>query len=239
MRSRSLSTRPRATAGISHVTTPRWASVVSVVLLGSIGALVGAVVPSIAGWGADQSWVPLQRPFRAIDGQSSVVTAVALIVVGVLAGLWLAYWADRSVLKAEISDTAVTLHQRGYERAFHATAVSAAFFDRKELVLLGGHTEELLRRATDLSSDRYRSAFTDHAYLWLDEDPYAHMFHRWIEGDPALPAGTGELLTERARAVAKRDVPDCDLLKARLANLGLVVRDDKRRQLWRPLVAQG
>jgi hypothetical protein len=102
-------------------------------------------------------------------------------------------------------------------------------------VLLGHRGEELLREKTDLRADRYRSAFATHRYSWCDSDPYAEGLRRYLEGDPELPPNAAPILAERAAAVRLKKKDEAARLKAQLADLGVVARDDGRRQLWRPI----
>jgi hypothetical protein len=56
---------------------------------------------------------------------------------------------------------------------------------------------------------------------------------RWVDDLPDLPASANALLRVRARALAKGDGDEAARLRADLARLGVVVRDDGRRQYWR------
>lgn len=74
----------------------------------------------------------------------------------------------------------------------------------------------------------------DGRQLLRERDPYEDAFGRWIQGDPALPAGADDLLVRRARALADGERETVADLTTRLAVAGVVVRDEKSRELWRP-----
>ncbi|MFI8832567.1 hypothetical protein ACIGPN_16200 [Streptomyces afghaniensis] len=66
------------------------------------------------------------------------------------------------------------------------------------------------------------------------EDPYRAEFRRWVPGTPGLPEGADALL--RARAQARKsddDAEDARELRRELLRLGVVVRDEEKRQYWR------
>lgn len=50
---------------------------------------------------------------------------------------------------------------------------------------------------------------------------------------PGLPDGADALLKARAAALTKGDKDDATELRAELARLGVVVRDEKKRQFFR------
>jgi hypothetical protein len=96
--------------------------------------------------------------------------------------------------------------------------------------------EELARKATDLDADRLQAAFVIHGFPWLaGGDPHKDEFRLWAEDMPDLPAGANALLKARARALGKGGdgKEDAAELRAELARLGIVVRDEKKRQYWR------
>jgi hypothetical protein len=58
-------------------------------------------------------------------------------------------------------------------------------------------------------------------------------YRRWVDDLPDLPASANVLLKARARALDKGDGDEAAQLRADLARLGVVVRDENTRQSWR------
>jgi cysteinyl-tRNA synthetase len=63
--------------------------------------------------------------------------------------------------------------------------------------------------------------------------PRARHFRRWVADMPELPVDADALLRAREKALDKGDDDDAAELRAQLAKLGVVVRDQKERQYWR------
>ncbi len=82
---------------------------------------------------------------------------------------------------------------------------------------------------------RLQAAFVTHGYTWLAGDPHADEYRLWVEDTPDLPPGADALLGARARALGKGGdgKDDAAELRAELAKIGVVVREEKKRQYWR------
>ncbi|MFH9660221.1 hypothetical protein ACH4NF_19290 [Streptomyces sp. NPDC017248] len=134
-----------------------------------------------------------------------------------------------------LSGERVVLTSRGREREFPCDVIAAVFRDGKQLVLLGHDGGELTRQECDLNTGRVADAFTEHGYAWADVDPHQGEFRRWVPGAPGLPEGANALLKVRQESLEKKEPSHEDVreLREELARLGVVVRDEKRRQHWR------
>jgi len=113
------------------------------------------------------------------------------------------------------------------------SSVRAVFVDGRQLVILGTSSEEMVRESCDLPSDRLADAFRRGGYPWAEADPFAAEFRRWVPDVPGLPPGADALLRARDRALQKGDDDDVTDLCRELARLGVVVREDNKRQYWR------
>jgi len=117
--------------------------------------------------------------------------------------------------------------------------VAAVFLDGKDLVVLGPDTAELARERTDHGADRLRGAFEAHGYRWCDADPHRDAFQRWVDGMPGLEQHAQAVLRARRTALEAKDTDDGAELRAELARLGVVVREEGHRQYWRPVPRGG
>ena len=199
-----------------------------------LGALLGWLVDSVADWVATRVWAPFQGPFKLLASVSEPQAMIGSVTVGAAAGLALAGVAAWERLTVTVSGERVGLRSRGATREIDRAAVGAVFLDGKRLVLLGPASDELASEpAGDLPAGPLRDAFVGRGYPWRDGDPYAGEFRRWVDGDPELPAGINALLRARARALDVGDADDAKELRSELAGLGVVVRDEKKRQHWR------
>lgn len=205
-----------------------------------VGAAAGWLIKSVAGWVASLPWAPFQGPFTLIASVADrpLATAVALLVGG-LAGLVVVFLAEHDYVTVTVGDGEITMARGGSSQSVGRASIGAVFLDGKQLVLLGRATEELARQGGDLpDAKRLEDAFLAHGYPWhADGDPHRDEYQRWVEGTPGLPAGADALLKARARALDKGDKDDAAELRTELAKLGIVVRDENKRQYWRRLPA--
>jgi hypothetical protein len=200
-----------------------------------LGALVVWGLKSIAGWVADLSWAPMQGPFKLVASIPEPWATVGSVAVGAVLGLLVAGIAAHERLVVEVFNEGVELLRGGKHRSFDRTLVSGAFLDGKKLVLLGVDTGELARESHDLKPAELADAFQTHGYQWLEGgDPYRDEYRRWVDGAAGLPPGANALLKARAKALHDDDQDDATELRDELSRLGIVVREDKKRQYWRP-----
>jgi hypothetical protein len=207
------------------------------VLFPVLGAGLGWVVQWAAGWVADLPVAPVRFVFRAIDEAPDPQAALVAIGAGLVVGLVVAVLAVADMLVVRVGAGEVTLVRGGNKdkrRRIPRGDVTAVFFDRDELVLLGTGSRELAREKTDLSKARVAEAFTGKGYPWrADGDPHRDEFRIWTRLDDDLPGVAHGLLIDRAAALAKGCGDDAAELREQLLKLGIVVRDEKKKQYWR------
>lgn len=198
------------------------------------GVLLLLLLKAVAGWVASLPWAPFQGLFRLVASIPEPQATLAALAIGVLAGLVLGFIAVNESLTVTVEDDLVTLVRGDSTREIAATSIHSVFFEAKQLVLLGHSTEELAREKSDLDGNLLENAFRDHGYTWLaDGDPHRDEFRRWIEDHPEVPSAANALLKARERALKKDEKSDAAVLLADLAKIGIVVRDEKKRQFWR------
>ncbi|WP_157062947.1 YqeB family protein [Actinopolyspora mortivallis] len=219
-----------------HATTvaePVWLHVLYWIGFPVIGAAAGFVLRLGANWAQNLEWVPFEGPLQLLNSIPEPVATIGAIVLGVIAGIVLAYLAKYEALEVIVSSEKVVFRQKGSAREFPGSEVKAVFLEKKQLVLIGTHDEELAKAPTDISSKKFAEAFRAYGYLWTEEDPYADRFQRWVPDTPGLPTGADALLAARAQALENNKTDDSAELRAQLAKLGVVVKDEKKRQYWR------
>ncbi|MBW4721618.1 YqeB family protein [Saccharothrix obliqua] len=204
-----------------------------------LGAAVLWGVQAAADWVVSLPWAPLRGPFELVASIPEPQATLGAIGLGVLVGLAVAFIAAQERLSVEVADEMVVLNRGGEERAVDRTKVAGVFLDGKRLVILGLAAEELAREKSDLKGEELADAFQRHGYPWLPEDPYRDEFRRWVEDVPGLPPGANALLKARAKALKNDDEKDVAQLRAELARLGVVVREERKRQFWRLSKADG
>ena len=220
--------------GQTVVAEPGWWRVLVWIGFPLVGLPAGWLLKLVAGWVASLPWVPFQGPFKLVASVPEPHATIGALAIGGLAGLVLATMAALDRLTVTVADDHATFTRGGVTRAVKRPLVSAVFLDGKQLVLLGRATEELAREASDLEADRLRDAFMLHGFPWrAGGDPYRDEYQRWVDGVPGLPASANALLKARARALDKGDGDEVAQLRADLARLGVVVRDERKRQYWR------
>ncbi len=216
------------------VTEPRWIPVLVWTGFPVIGAAAGWLLKSIAGWVAGLQWAPLQGPFKLIASIKEPHATIGALAIGALIGLVVSFLAAAESMSVALSGDSVELNRKWKDpKEFHRSKIAAVFLDGKYLVLLGKNTEELAREKSDLEGTALRPAFEKHGYRWLDADPHAAEFRRWIEDDPSVPGAANAVLKARAKAISKDREDDASELREELAKIGIVVRDEKKKQYWR------
>lgn len=199
-----------------------------------LGAGLGWMAKPVADWTASLPWAPMQGPFILLASFPDPHTGLVCAVLGTLAGLAAARLADRRYIRASVGDDQLTLTRGETPRTVPRSSVGAVFLDNGQLVVLGHHTEELVRMAGTLDTRRLGSALLAHGYPWrADGDPHMDEYRRWVSDLPGLPDGADALFRARQRALRGSDGEDAEELRAELARLGIVARDEGRRQYWR------
>lgn len=224
------SSRPRV-GEATELAESAWAIVLFCV---ACGAVAGALLPLLARWLLTLPWAPLEGPAELLTSVPEPARTLGTIAVGVLGGLLLGFTAAHESLSVRVSDSHVTLTVRDSSQEFPREEIAVFFKDGKQLVLLGPDSLELAREHCGLNWRRLADALTGHGYSWAGEDPHRAEFRRWVPGTPGLPEGADALL--RARAQARKhedDAKDARELRNELLRLGVVVRDEEKRQYWR------
>ncbi|MFJ9413355.1 hypothetical protein ACIRPT_04220 [Streptomyces sp. NPDC101227] len=209
-----------------------WGTACVYVVFVLVGTGVGQLAGLLADWLVTLPWAPLQGPARLL---ASIPGPWWLPAAGAVAGLVLGLVAQHEELVVRLTDERVVLRRKGRDREFPHEAIATVCRDGKQLVLLGHDGGELTREECDLDAGRAADAFTGHGYTWADADPHQGEFRRWVPDAPELPEAANAFLKARQGALEKKGPSDDDVreLRDELARLGVVVRDEKRRQYWR------
>lgn len=215
----------------SEVREPGWVWVLVWTGFPLVGAAAGAGLIRLAGWAADQRWVPFGGLFRLLDRYSGVPLTVAVIAAGALLGLGAAWAGAQDRLAVTVGRDRAELVRGGSTVQLERRAVTAVFADGKQLVAVDADARELAREKSDLEAAALREAFTAQGWPWRDADPYAAEFRLWVDDLPDLPPAANPLLRARAKVLSKKD--EAAELRTELGRIGVVVRDDKRRQYVR------
>ncbi|WP_116948666.1 YqeB family protein [Jiangella endophytica] len=220
--------------GETVVGRPGWEAVLARVGFPVLGVLVGLGVGPLADWAVDTSWIPGFGPIRFIAELPQPGGTIATVAAGLVLGVLLALTAEGEVLRVGVGSSAVTLTRDGKTRTIARGDVTAVFADGKELVLISRAGLELAREKSDLAPARLAAAFGEQGYPWRpDGDPHRDQYRRWVPDEPELPAGANAVLKARAVALEKGEQTDLAELREELGKLGVVVRDQDKRQYWR------
>lgn len=200
-----------------------------------IGAAAGWLLKSLAEWATSLPWVPFQGPLELVASVPDPQATIGSLALGVAGGLVVAVLAEQDYVRVTVEDDQLTVTRGGSSRRVPRASVEAVFLDGKQLVLLGHETDELVREGGDLpDAERLQAAFRAHGYPWVPGgDPHKDEYRRWVEDLPDLPAGADAVLKARARALDRGDKEDAAQLRLELGKLGIVVRDEGKRQFWR------
>ena len=203
-----------------------------------LGAGAGWLLLRLAAWlgTGNDGGGPWNALFRLAASVPEPQATIGALAVGALAGLVTAIIiAKTSGLTVTVSDDAVKFARRGSSRRIERAMVSAVFIDSDDLILLGRAAEELYREeALLLDYDELSEVFIRYGFPWApDGDPFRDQYRPWVEDMPDLPASANALLKVRQRALREDEQHDVTELRSELARVGIVVRDEKKRQYWR------
>ncbi|BDH11565.1 YqeB family protein [Streptomyces hygroscopicus] len=208
-----------------------WGTVCVYIVCVLAGTGTGWLVGLLADWLITLPWAPLQGPARLLASAPGPVLPAA----GSVAGLAVGFVVQHEELAIRLTDECVALTRKGRNQTFRRDAIATACRDGKHLVLLGHDGGELAREECEVHGGRLADAFTEHGYAWAAADPHKGEFRRWVPDAPELPDAANAFLKARQVALEKQGPSDDDVreLRTELARLGVVVRDEKRRQYWR------
>ncbi|WP_157249523.1 YqeB family protein [Nonomuraea typhae] len=201
-----------------------------------VGAVLGWLLKLAIEWAATWPWVPFEKPIKLVAGLSEPHLTIGALALGLVAGLVLAFLFIADYVGVVVDDDrAVFTHGDDRQEVRRAEA-AAVFLDGKHLVVQGHQTEELVRTRGELpeAADLER-AFLAHGYPWVSGDPLAAEFRLWADGHPDLDAAAHSYMRLRARALEKDQKDDAGELRGELARLGVVVREEGKKQYWRRL----
>lgn len=178
----------------------RAAKVFIIVVSPLVGLVLGWLLPRVADWASEQRWVPLHGLLRLIASWDAAWVPLMLMAAGILAGVAFILIAFDSIVQVEINDTQVTFVQGEHREVVPRAVVRGAFYDHKHLVLVDGDGRELYRGQPEASAGAVATAFQVYGYRWLEADPFAEAYRRWVPGTDELPAGADALFRAREGA---------------------------------------
>ena len=198
-----------------------------------VGALLGWGVRALADWASGVDGLPFGQMTDLVASWNSPWSLVAIIAVGVVAGLAFALFAIHDDVKVTIGPGSLTLKRGDKSSTYQRAEIDALFIDAKHLVLLDRQTAELAREPFDAKADDLAAALRDRQYPWYEADPYTSAYRRWLDGAPELTQAENFVLRTREKALAEDDKDEAADIRNELTKLGLVVRDEGHRQYWR------
>lgn len=217
-----------------------WLSAGDRIFLGVLAPLVGAVLgfflPPLASWVTTLAWIPFEGAVELVASWSGLWVQCVLAAVGVALGAAFVAFALYESLRVVVAESGIRLTQDGETTEFGRSEAVTVFVDGKELVVLDSASRQIVRAPIEEKSPAVERAFTAHGFSFVDGDPYERLYQRWVPGTPALPAEINAVMRAREKALEKKSRSDATELRTELDRLGIVVRDRKSSQYWRPLV---
>lgn len=217
-----------------------WLSTGDRVFLGVVAPLIGGALgfflPSLASWVTRLAWIPFQGPFELVASWSSWWAQYVLAAVGVVLGAVFVAFVLYESLRVVVAESGFRVTRDGETAEFHRSEAATVFVDGKELVVLDSSSRQVVRAPIEEKAQAVERVFTSHGYSFADGDPYESLYQRWVSGTPLLPAEINAVMLAREKALEKKSRSDASELRVELDRLGIVVRDRKNKQYWRPLV---
>lgn len=198
-----------------------------------LGALLGWFIPTIADWATNIPLIPFEAALEWIASLESQWVSVIAAFIGVLAGVFFVFYAFSESLKITITDEEVKLYVNEKENNIHKKEISTIYMEGKDLVFLSTNGSELFRGQPESKKELVSEAFKKHWYPWEDKDPYENQYQRWVEDHPDYPQHVNALLSARERALKNDESEEAKVLRKDLADYGVVIRDQDKRQYVR------
>ncbi|WFE50060.1 hypothetical protein [Micromonospora sp. WMMD1155] len=198
-----------------------------------LGAGAGWLLAAATGWLDRLPWVPFGDLIAWLNRLPEPQATAGTVAVGVVAGLVIAGIGTAERLIVTVDGAQVQLRRSDENRTIARGDTRVVFLADKHLVLLDADGAELVREPTDHSARQLAAAFREHGWGWADDDPHRSAYRLWVPDLPGLPAGAEALLRARARAIERDRRDDARELRRELGLLGVVLRDEGKRQYWR------
>ncbi|MET8088584.1 hypothetical protein [Micromonospora sp. NPDC005220] len=198
-----------------------------------LGAGAGWLLAAATSWLARLPWVPFGDLIEWLDRLPEPQATAGTVGVGVLVGLVIAGIGTAERLIVTVDAAQVRLRRSDENRTVARVDTRVVFLADKHLVLLDADGAELVRESTDLPAGQLAAAFRTHGWGWADDDPHRSAYRLWVPDLPGLPAGADPLLRARERAIQRDRRDDARELRRELGQLGVVLRDESKRQYWR------
>jgi len=202
----------------------------------ALGLGLGYLLPPLARRLATLPWIPFQGPMELIAGFDGFWVPLVSAAVGLVLGLFLAMVVHSESLRVRLTDTEVRLTKDEQTQTIGRSEVSAVYVEAQRLIILDRESRRIANESTASRRATIARAFQAHGYPWVERDPHAELYRRWVPETPELPGAVNAVLRARERSLQQKSGRDSTELATEVQTLGYVVRDDGHRQYWRPLV---
>ncbi|QVQ50644.1 hypothetical protein J4H86_17275 [Spiractinospora alimapuensis] len=198
------------------------------------GAVLGWLLPRLAEWLVGFDWLPLPGPVELAANLPELPAAIGGAVLGIVGGVVLALMSESEYVTVTVRDDELRTVRDNRPRTVERANVDAVFVDGKDLVVVGPDAREVLRQGGDLPDrERLRAALEEHGFPWMEEDPHAEEYRRWVDGLPELSTSANALLKARAKALENDKADDAEELRSELVALDVMLRDRDGKQHFR------
>ncbi|QVY61862.1 YqeB family protein [Cytobacillus gottheilii] len=198
-----------------------------------IGALVGWFIPVIADWTARIPIMPFGAVLDWVASLEGRWVSAAAALLGILAGIIFIVYVFNETLKINVTDAKVKLCIHKVVKQIDRDMISAIYMDGKDLVILSHKGKEIFREQSESKKEWVSKVFRQHLYPWKDHDPFASRYQRWVANHPQFPQDVNALLSARERAMQEEEAEEAKVLRKDLAELGVVIHDENKRQYVR------
>lgn len=198
-----------------------------------LGAIIGWFLPLIAKWILKLPFIPLEKLFIFVSHGNNFWVSIIAMIIGIVAGIISSIVILNESLKVMITDSNIELQTGDNQEIINKNDISSIFIENKTLIILGNHSNELYREIIESKRETTKEAFLYHHYPWKEEDPFINQYKRWVLGHTDFSEQTNALLYARGHALKNDEKDEAKQLRKDLAQLDVVIRDDKNAQYVR------
>lgn len=199
----------------------------------ALGGSIGWFIPAIAAWVLTLPIVPMEKLFLLITSFDSLWVSIVATMIGIIAGILLAFIIFEESLEVAIFDNSLRLKLGDNIETIEKKDILAIYLENKQLVILDLNSNELYRGFIETKEDNVQEAFQTYQYPWKEKDPFNDQYQRWVLGHPDFPEKINALLYAREHALKEKKKEDAKYLREDLAKLGVVIRDERNGQYVR------
>lgn len=223
--------------GISRIEKYFW-----IIGFSIIGAALGYFLSSILAWINSVERFSNQKRISLItkiaDYLNSTLgewSTLLFLMIGLIIGIYLAKMLLRESPTVSVSKYNIEIANDLKSLTFIRDEIQDIYYD-EEFVIVGASGHELLRESYDIKKETLGNALRNYEYPFRSNDPYETYFKLWSSNTQELSTPVNALMKARAVVKKSKDKDERIDIDEELSKLGVIVKDEDKKQYWRLVI---